>query len=76
LRKAIAFSSRRLVASESSHLLGVFGMSRVNDKVSRGLEVPLRAFWVQGVRQKAVAGRHALHYVVLRASVSCSVVMS
>jgi len=53
LRKAIAFSSRRLAASESSRLLGdgsyipvyISGMSRVNDKVSRDLEVPLRALW-------------------------------
>ena len=50
MRKAIAFSSRRLAASESSRLLGdrsisLSGMSRMNDKVSRGLEVPLRALW-------------------------------
>ncbi len=50
MRKAIAFSSRRLAASESSRLLGdrsyiPSAMSRVNDKVSRDLEVPLRAFW-------------------------------
>ena len=58
MRKAIALSSRRLAASKSSRLLGdrsyipVYilsinnnsGMSRVNDKVSRDLEVPLRAF--------------------------------
>ena len=50
MRKAIAFRSRRLAASESSRLSGGrsynnSGMSRVNDKVSRGLEVPLRALW-------------------------------
>jgi hypothetical protein len=71
LRKAIAFSSRRLAASESSRLLGdrsyipVYilsinnssGMSRVNDKVSRGLEVPLRALWckVRGGGRRAKA---------------------
>jgi len=53
LRKAIGFHSRRRAASKSSRLLGdrsyipvyISGMSRVNDKVSRSLEVPLRALW-------------------------------
>jgi hypothetical protein len=41
----------------------------------RGLEVNLRAFLVQGSRQKAVAERHALLGGVSGASVSCSLVM-
>jgi len=78
LRKAIAFRSRRLAASESSLLLGdrsyvpVYilsinnnsGMSRVNDKVSRGLEVPLRALWCKargGERKLAPLRRQVLY---------------
>jgi len=78
LRKAIAFRSRRLAASESSLLLGdrsyvpVYilsinnnsGMSRVNDKVSRGLEVPLRALWC-----KARGGGGRLRQVTAREEV-------
>ena len=81
MRKAIAFSSRRWAASESSRLLGdrsyipVYilsinsnsGMSRVNDKVSRGLEVPLRALWCKvrgGERKLAPLRRRVLYHCI------------
>jgi hypothetical protein len=41
-------------------------MVELVDGLARGLEVPLRAFLLQGTRRKAVAGRHALSYEVLR----------
>jgi len=50
-----------VAASKSSRLLGDSGMSRMNDKVSRGLEVPLRALWCKarggGGRLRQAAAR-------------------